>query len=155
NSRQVKEALHNPKELRNPNTRSLIASKTAAAGWHHGDHHFEHGWWRHRHGGFGWVGPLFWPFAYYDFSNYALWGYDDSFGDYGYGDIYAGLFAPYDYDDLVGYLPQYASRGPGRASRATASTQLGQMCGEDSRDIAGLPIDQIQQALQPDAQQRA
>src|SRR5260370_7722564 len=29
------------------------------------------------------------------------------------------------------------------------------MCGEDSRNIAGLPIDQIQQALQPNDDQRA
>jgi len=29
------------------------------------------------------------------------------------------------------------------------------MCGEDTRDIAGLPINQIQQAIQPDEQQRA
>ena len=28
------------------------------------------------------------------------------------------------------------------------------MCGDDSRDIAGLPIDQIQQDLQPDEPQR-
>jgi len=155
NSRQVRHALHNPKELRNPHTRSLIASKTAAAGWHHGERNFEHGWWRHRHGGFGWVGPLFWPFAYYDLYDYALWGYDDSFWDYGYGDIYAGLFAPYGYDDLAGYLPQYASRGPGRGPRAVPPTELAQMCGEDSRDIAGLPVDQVQQSLRPDEQQRA
>ncbi len=29
------------------------------------------------------------------------------------------------------------------------------MCGEDSRDIAGLPIDQIQEAIQPNDAQRA
>ena len=32
------------------------------------------GWWRHRDGGYGWVGPVFWPFAYYDFYDYAFWG---------------------------------------------------------------------------------
>jgi hypothetical protein len=32
---------------------------------------------------------------------------------------------------------------------------LAQMCGDDSRDIAGLPIDQIQQAIQPNDAQRA
>ena len=47
--------------------------------------------------------------------NYAMWGngYDDLFWGYGYGDIYAGIFAPYGYDDLTGYLPQYASGNPG------------------------------------------
>ena len=46
--------------------------------------------------------------------DYAMWGYgyDDSFWGYGYGDIYAGIFAPYGYDDLTGYLPQYASSNP-------------------------------------------
>lgn len=138
------------------------------AGWQ--GHHGRDGWWRHRHGGYGWVGPLFWPFAYYDFYNYALWGngYDDSFWDYGYGDIYAGLFSPYGYDDLAGYVPQYSGSGGAPAPSGPATTgstspadpaaqsdQLAQMCGEDGRDIAGLPIDQIQQAIQPNDDQRA
>jgi hypothetical protein len=33
--------------------------------------------------------------------------------------------------------------------------ELSQMCGEDSREIAGLPIDQIQQAIAPNDDQRA
>jgi hypothetical protein len=88
------------------------------------------------------------------------YGYDDPFWDYGYNDIYAGLFAPYGYDDLTGYLPQDTS-GPRVSARqapagSTAATeQLAQMCGEDSRDIAGLPIDQIQRAIQPNDTQRA
>jgi hypothetical protein len=130
------------------------------AGWQNG--RGRNGWWRHPHGGFGWVGPVFWPFAYYDIYDYALWGYgyDPLFWDYGYNDIYAGLFAPYGYDDLAGYAPTGGS-GPrvtvGRASSARAEVpdQLAQMCGEDSRDIAGLPIDQIQQALQLNEAQRA
>jgi hypothetical protein len=32
---------------------------------------------------------------------------------------------------------------------------LAELCGEDSRDIAGLPIDQIQKAIEPDDAQRA
>jgi hypothetical protein len=104
---------------------------------------------------------LYWPFAYYDMYDYAMWGYgdDDSFWGYGYGDIYAGIFAPYGYDDLAGYLPQVASGEPiDQAQPAPASAapgQLAQMCGSDSRDIAGLPIDQIQQAIQPTDAQRA
>jgi hypothetical protein len=60
--------------------------------------------WRHGNGGYGWGGPLYWPFAYNDMYDYAMWGdgYDDSFWGYGYGDIYAGMFAPYGYDDLTG-----------------------------------------------------
>lgn len=113
------------------------------AGWHDG-HGGRNGWWRHGHGGYGWVGPLFWPFAYDDVYDYAMWGYGDdaAFWDYGYNDIYTGLFSPYGYDDLAGYVPQGgelevttgnvpgATRpGPG----TPAPDQLTQMCGDDGR----------------------
>jgi len=161
NSRAVAGALHNRAALRNPGARALIAATAATAGWQNGR---GRGWWRHGHGGYGWVGPLFWPFAYYDMYDYAMWGYgyDPSFWDYGYNDIYAGLFAPYGYDDLTGYLPGNGGYpvGTQQGSRSYAATdqtpdQLTQMCGDDSRDIAGLPIDQIQQVIQPNDVQRA
>jgi hypothetical protein len=94
-----------------------------------------------------------------------MWGdgNDPSFWGYGYNDIYAGMFAPYGYDDLAGYLPPAAGNGPVGTRRARgaptaanpAPDQLSQMCGEDSRDIAGLPIDQIQGAIAPNEAQRA
>ena len=92
---------------------------------------------------------------------YAMWGDADyaPFWGYGYNDIYAGVFTPYGYDDLAGYLPpsggdnQVGARQPPPTSGAP--DQLAQMCGEDNRDIAGLPIDQIQQAVQPNDAQRA
>src|SRR5580704_16356321 len=145
-----------------PVARVQVAAGSALAGWHGG--RGVNGWWQHGDGSYGWVGPLFWPFAYYDIYDYAMWGYgyDDPFWDYGYGDIYAGLFSPYGYDDLAGYLPQ-GGGGPqasiqqpsGTSAQAAVSDQLAQMCGEDSRDIAGLPIDQIQQAITPNDAQRA
>jgi hypothetical protein len=96
--------------------------------------------------------------------DYAMWGddYDDSFWGYGYGDIYAGIFAPYGYDDLTGYLPQYADSNPNDQGQTppagtppAAPDQLAQMCGADSSDIAGLPIDQFKQAIQPTGEQSA
>ena len=160
-SRSVAGALHNRAALHNPNTRAQIAASAATAGWHDG-RGGRNGWWRHRNGGYGWVGPLFWPFAYYDIYDYAMWGYGDDppFWGYGYNDIYAGVFAPYGYDDLAGYLPPSAGGHPVGAGQASGSPtaapdQLAQMCGEDSRDIAGLPIDQIQAAIQPNDAQRA
>jgi hypothetical protein len=158
NSRSVAGALHNRTALRNPNTRAQIAASAATAGWRHGG---GSGWWRHRNGGYGWVGPLFWPFAYDDWYDYTMWGYGDyyaSFWDYGYNDIYAGIFAPYGYDDLAGYLPPSVNGSrpaSGAPAAAATSDQLAQMCGDDSREIAGLPIDQIQQAIQPNDAQRA
>jgi LTXXQ motif family protein len=85
------------------------------------------------------------------------------------------MFAPYGYDDLAGYLPQggvasasaSGTRSSGRQTTASAPAQtldeaptaetgeLAQMCGEDDRDIAGLPIDQLQQAILPNETQRA
>jgi hypothetical protein len=151
NSRAVAGALHNSAALRDPNTRAQIAARAATAGWHDG-RGGRNGWWRHGNGGYGWVGPLFWPFAYDDIYDYAMWG-EDPFWDYGYGDIYAGLFAPYGYDDLAGYLPPTAAGGQPAAN--PAPDQLAQLCGADSRDIAGLPIDRIQEALQPNDAQRS
>src|SRR5579859_4851841 len=75
-----------------PVARVQVAAGAALAGWH--GRRDASGWWQHGDGGYGWVGPLFWPFAYYDIYDYAVWGYDPSLWDYGYGDIYAGLFAP-------------------------------------------------------------
>jgi hypothetical protein len=158
-SRAFASALHSGAALRNPDTRTRLVATAAIAGRHDGKG--QGGWWRHRNGGYGWVGPVFWPLAYYDIYDYTWgYGYDEPFWDYGYGDIYAGIFSPYGYDDLTGYFAQGGGRQVRRgrrASRTRAATpdQLVQMCGEDSRDIAGLPIDQIQQAVQPNEAQRA
>ena len=167
---------HSTANLPFPNARAQIITHAATAGW---DGRGGHGWSRHRHGGFGWVGALFWPFAYQDISDYALWGYgyDDPFWDYGYGDIYAGIFAPHSDDDLTGVRPQANVRPHGavtaqpravitaqahtavnartRSAQATMPDQLAQMCGEDSRDIAGFPIDRIQATIAPNGVQRA
>jgi hypothetical protein len=144
-------AMHNHNALQNPGNRARIADAAAMAGRH--DRHG--GWWRHANGGYGWVGPLFWPFAGYDMYDYAFWGYGPSFWDYGYGDIYAGIFAPYGYDQLTGYLPSgSAPTASGGAAPPNEPNELAQMCGGDTQDIAGLPIDRIQQALSPNDEQR-
>jgi hypothetical protein len=140
-------SLRNGRLLASPVARAQIAAAAALAGWHGGA---PAGWWQHAGGGYGWVGPLFWPFAYNDIYDYTIWGDGIGFWGYGYPDIYAGLFAPYGYNDLAGYLPQ---RRAGR--RHGGFAQLGQMCGSDSRAIAGLPIDQIAEAVQPTEAQGA
>jgi hypothetical protein len=54
------------------------------------------GWnWRHRHPFIviGWIGPLFWPFAYWDLVNYTYWPYAyDAFWPRAYDDIYGQAF---------------------------------------------------------------
>ena len=155
-----------------------------------------HNWWRNRVA-FGWWGPVFWPYAYYDlfadvFWPYGYWPYFyDPFWYYGYPDLYAGIFWPYGYGDIVG--PPYAgggyvSGGPGyggpgyaggpsvrrryasappsgsvaspggNTAGTTTQAVMGrysEYCGADSRDVAGVPVDEIQQALNPTDEQRA
>ena len=128
--------------------RRQIAAATALAGWHGGQ--TAKGWWRHGDGGYGWVGPLFWPFAVYDINDYINWGDGTGFWDYGYPDVYAAIFAPYGRDDLAAYT------GPGpHGRRHRRVPPLQQLCGDDSREIAGLHINQIQQAIQPNEAQLA
>jgi LTXXQ motif family protein len=153
-SRPIRDALHARGGLRNPATRAAIMTAAAGAAW---SHHNGDLWWRHAHGGFGWVGPVFWPYADYDLFDYTWWGlgYDPFFWDYGYGDLYAGLFGPYDYGALsgyAGYLPGYA--GPRVApSDGSGAATVADMCGSDSRDIAGFPVEQFRAALQPNIEQ--
>src|SRR5260370_11396858 len=145
-AREVRSAMDSG--LGNPAARRQIVAAAALAGWHGG--RTANGWWRHGDGGYGWVGPLFWPFAVNDIYDYAIWGDGIGFWDSGYPDIYAAIFAPYGHDDLAAYT------GPsphGRRHRRVPSLQ--QLCGDDRSDIAGLPIDQVQQAIQPNEAQRA
>ena len=84
--------------------------------------------------------PVFWPYAYGDFFYYALWpddyAYYDPFWYYGYDDIYAGIFSPYNYDEYV--------QGPNAPERMTALTQsVAQSCSDEAAEVTGWPIDQI------------
>jgi len=108
--------------LGNPAARGQIAAAAALAGWHGG--RVANGWWRHDDGGYGWVGPLFWPFAYRDIHDYTIWGDGIGFWAYGYVDIYAGIFAPYGQDDLAAYMVSEAS---GRGDRRIPP--LRELCG--------------------------
>jgi hypothetical protein len=106
------------------------------------------GWHPHHH--LGWIGPLFWPYAYGDLFYDALWPYDygyyDPFWYYGYDDIYAGIFSPYNYDEYV--------QGPSAPARMTALTQsVAQSCTDEAAEVTGWPIDQIQAAVQPNPDQ--
>lgn len=152
---QIRTAALRPQDARtavdsglgNPALRRQIVAAAALAGWHGG--RGENGWWRHGDGSYGWVGPLFWPFAIYDINDYALWDDGAGFWDYGYADIHAAIFAPYGHDDLAAYTGP-GPHGPGQLSlRHRRVPSLRELCSDDGRDIAGLPIEQMQQALQP------
>ena len=125
---QIRTASPRPQNLRNamdsglgnPAVRRQIAAATALAGWHGGQ--TAKGWWRHGDGGYGWVGPLFWPFANYDMYDYIIGGDGTGLWDYGYPDVYAAIFAPYGRDDLAAYTgPSPHGRRYRRSPAATAA----------------------------------
>jgi hypothetical protein len=107
---------------------------------------------QHHHHHLGWVGPLFWPFAYGSVFFFALWpddyGYYDPFWAYGYNDIYEGIFSPYVYDRYV--------QGPGAPAQMRQLAQgMADTCATEAAEVTGWPIDQIQAAVEPNDQQRA
>jgi hypothetical protein len=130
-----------------PVARVQVAAGAALAGWH--GRRGASGWWQHGDGGYGWVGPVFWPFAYYDVYDYALWGDGMGFWGYGYRDIYAAIFSPYGEDELARYV------SPSRGRRFGRLPTLARICGDDASELARLPIEQVRQAIQPSDDQRA
>ncbi len=134
--------------LDNPTARGQIVAAAALAGWHGGQ--VANGWWRHRDGDYGWVGPLFWPFATDDIYDYTFFGDGTGFWDYGYADIYAGIFAPYGSQDLASYLGQEPS-----ARRGAGVPSLQPFCSDDKSETTASAIDKIRQAVQPNDAQRA
>lgn len=123
--------------------RAALTAQAALAGWHGGRR--PQGWWRHPDGSYGWVGPVFWPFAYDDITNAVIFSDATSLSLYGYGDIYAAIFAPYAATELAGYaVPQ------GRRARRVPAAET--LC--DASDTGGLPVERIAGAVQPNELQR-
>ena len=120
------------------------------------------GWQGSYGNGWGWGGPVFWPYYYSDALSYALWpgAYDDPFFDYGADDLFAGLFSPgygygaYPSDDIFG--GDYYARAPRRHHRhekpETPATGA-EACAACASGIANLPVGRIQKAIQPSAAQ--
>jgi hypothetical protein len=130
-----------------PVARVQVAAGSALVGWHGG--RGVNGWWQHGDGSYGWIGPLFWPFAYYDIYDYALWGDGMGFWGYGYRDVYAAIFTPYDDDELA----RYVSRPPGRKFRRFPT--LERACSDHAGELASLPVEQIRQSMRTSEEQRA
>ncbi|MCC6778007.1 MAG: Spy/CpxP family protein refolding chaperone [Hyphomicrobiales bacterium] len=107
----------------------------------------------------GWVGPVFWPYAYYDFFDYVFWPYaHDGFWPYAYEDVYYGIYGQYGYG-----APAYQT-GPGPAPRTrTAVRTRGQseqpisgVCSERAPELTNWPIERIAAVIEPtDAQRTA
>jgi hypothetical protein len=123
--------------------RAALTAQVALSGWRGGRR--PQGWWRHPDGSYGWAGPVFWPFAHDDLTNAMIFADTTSISLYGYGDIYAAIFAPYAATELAAYTaPQ------GKRARKIPSAQ--NIC--DVSDPAGFPADRIASAVQLSELQR-
>ncbi|TQF34744.1 Spy/CpxP family protein refolding chaperone [Bradyrhizobium sp. UNPA324] len=124
--------------------RAALTAQAALSGWQGGRR--PQGWWRHPDGSYGWVGPVFWPFAHDDLTNAVIFGDATSLSLYGYGDIYAAIFAPYAATELAAYTATQGRRG----RRVPTAESL---C--EASDTGGLPVDRINAAVAPNGLQRA
>ena len=128
-------STHNPKDR--ALARATFRGQFAARNWVFSNQ----GWhWRHRNPFIviGWIGPLFWPFAYWDLVNYTYWPYAyDAFWPRAYDDLYVGMFGPYAYE------------GTPRSSRRTrASQQVSTIiCSERVPAVTDWPIQEIARAI--------
>ena len=132
---------------------------------------------RHRHHRhihvIGWLGPVFWPYAYDDFVNYTYWPYAyDAFWPYAYDDVYDGFFGPYGvggpaYAEApsgggayiggggvrtgtrTGTGARTAARGPAGGGGAIA-----QICTGETSGLTDWPVERIAEAVNPDEAQR-
>ena len=112
----------------------------------------------------GWVGPLFWPYAYYDFVDYTFYPYAyDTFWPYAYDDVYEGIFGAY----ALGYGGTYAAVGPpsgyggsyarGGYARGSAGGRSveADLCSGQTAGLTDWPIERIAQTVEPNDVQRA
>src|SRR5215471_18959514 len=116
-------------------------------------------WWPWWWGGLviGWYGPLFWPYAYYDFFDYVYWPYAyDDFWPYAYDDIYYGIYGNY------AYIPPAPSSGGhrvGSSSRRAARVDGGErraaeVCSDNAAQLTDWPIERISEVVEPTDAQR-
>jgi hypothetical protein len=107
----------------------------------------------------GFVGPLFWPYAYDDFLNYTFYPYAyDAFWPAAYYDVYDGLTGGYG----SGIAPGYAGSRTGPASVGTSgrlrppSAEVSNgLCADQTAGVTDWRINEIAQIVEPDEAQRA
>ena len=113
----------------------------------------------------GWIGPVFWPYVYYDFFDYVFWPYAyDDFWPYAYDDVYYGIYGPYAYRGPdVGIAPGPGVSIPARSARTAAprvaraggsEQRAAEVCSNNASDLTDWPIERISQVVQPTDAQR-
>lgn len=121
-----------------------------------------------------WFGPVYFPYAYWDVFAYAFWpfGYDPGYWAFAYDDFFDGVYFPYGppyavYADegpyaveTTGAAPEAPYRSHGRYRTASApvpgrvSAAAQELCREPDKGITAWPIDRIEQAVQPNDEQK-
>jgi hypothetical protein len=155
---------------RNPSTRSLAESTFRGRFAQSG---FAQAWNRHHHHRsgivLGFIGSLFWPYAYEDFVDYTFGPYAyDTFWPYAYDDVFEGIYGGYapEYyaaEDAYAYAGAPASgaeysyaTGRTRRARATAPSGGGsQICSGQAQGLTDFPIERIARQVEPDQDQQA
>jgi hypothetical protein len=109
----------------------------------------------------GWIGPLFWPYVYNDFSDYVFWPYAyDDFWPYAYDDVYYGIYGPYAYGGSSNGYYSGRSAQPGMSSARYAARTNGserraaEVCSDDAAQLTNLPLESISEVVQPTDAQR-
>jgi len=143
----------NARNLANSTFRGRFAGSAFGRDWdrrHHHNHHF----------GFvlGFVGPLFWPYAYDDFVDYTFWpdAYD-TFWPYAYDDVFQGIYGAYapEYGAAYAYAGAPASSTVyRRGSSAAGGGGAAQVCSDQAQGLTDFPIDQIARQVNPDRKQQ-
>jgi hypothetical protein len=111
----------------------------------------------------GWIGPVFWPYAYDDFFDYVFWPYAyDDFWPYAYDDVYYGIYGPYAFGGpgagpAAGPGVSIPSRSTSIAVRRVARTEqrAAEVCSSNASDLTDWPIDRISEIVQPTDAQRS
>ena len=98
----------------------------------------------------GFIGPLFWPYAYNDFLNYTFYPYAyDAFWPGAYDDVYDGITGVYG----PGIGPAYVGTG-GRLQPPSAEVSSS-LCAGQTAGVTDWRINEIAQIVEPDEAQRA
>src|SRR5262245_27179367 len=113
----------------------------------------------------GWIGPVFWPYVYYDFFDYVFWPYAyDDFWPYAYDDVYYGIYGPYAYGGPgVGVAAGPGVSIPARTANTTerrvasaggSEQRAAEVCSNGASDLTDWPIARISEVVQPTEAQR-
>jgi LTXXQ motif family protein len=106
----------------------------------------------------GWIGPLFWPYAYDDLLDYTFYPYAyDTFWPYAYNDLYDGMFGLFDGGAGAAYAasPGYAAIGRGTPPGGNGRVGAADFCTGQTPGLTDWQINEIARVVEADDAQRA